>query len=349
MSTGTNATIKQEAYRMPAEWEPHDATWLAWPHFQEHWPGRFEPIPKKYVEIVRVLTSSELVRMCVNDEAMERDARHRLDVGGVPLKRVEFFRIPTNASWSRDHGPIFVYDNQQLTILDWRFNAWGEQWPFDRDDAVPPAVAAALKMPVVAISMVLEGGAIDVNGAGTLLTTESCLLNKNRNPDRSREEIEAALRQYLGATNILWLKAGITGDDTAGHIDDLARFVNPTTVVCGVTNNIQDVDYAVLQQNFADLQAMRDQSGQVLNVVPLPMPGPVISDGQRLPASYANFYIANTVVLLPTFRCPEDDQALAILERLFPTRRIVGIDCVDLVWGLGTIHCSTQQQPAAHS
>ncbi len=350
-------------YRLPAEWEPHDGTWLAWPHNREHWPGKFEPIPKTYVQIIQALMSSERVFVCVNDAEMEHEARELLEQCNVPLRQVEFFQIPTNASWSRDHGPMFVtkfspplvggvrgggyrQGDQRITVLDWGYNGNGEKWgPTDLDDAVPEKIAAILGLPLVSPPMILEGGSIEVNGCGTLLTTESCLLNENRNPQLNREQIEGYLREYLGVSQILWLKEGIAGDDTDGHIDDLARFVNPTTVVCPLTDDAADADYAVLQQNYNDLQHMRDQNGRPLTVVPLPTPTPVIYEKERLPASYANFFIANTVVLVPTFNCPQDAQAMAILQNFFPDRRVIGIDCVDLVWGFGTIHCSTMQQP----
>lgn len=349
-------------YRLPAEWEPHEGTWLAWPHNREHWPGKFHPIPKMYVQIIQALTQSERVFLCVNDEAMEREVRRLLVAGSVPLEQVDFFKIPTNASWSRDHGPMFVTQisppsaggvrgggkrqGTGLTILDWQYNGNGGKWgPTDLDDAVPQKVADLLGLPVVQPPMIMEGGSIEVNGRGTLLTTESCLLNKNRNPQFNREQIEEYLREYLGVSHILWLKEGITGDDTDGHIDDLARFVNATTVVCPLTDDKHEADYAVLQQNYRDLRTMRDQDGKSLTVAPLPVPTPVVYQGQRLPASYANFYITNTVVLVPTFRCPQDVQAVASLQQFFPNRRVIGIDCVDLVWGLGAIHCSTMQQP----
>ena len=326
-------------YHWPAEWECHDATWIAWPHNRQHWPGKFGPIAGVYVEIVRALASSERVEICVNDAAMEADARARLAGGGVPLDRVSFHHFPTNASWSRDHGPIFVHGSKGLTVLDFGYNANGAKWgPCDLDDAVPRHVTKHLGLPLVQPPLILEGGSIEGNGLGTLLTTESCLLNPNRNPKLNRGQIEAALREYLGATNILWLKEGISGDDTDGHIDDLARFVNPTTVVCPLTDDSVDEDYAVLRRNYEDLQRMNDQDGTPLTVVPLPVPSPVVYDDTRLPASYANFYIANTVVLLPTFGCLQDAAARATLQGFFPDRRVVGIDCVDLVWGFGTIH-----------
>lgn len=333
-------------YRMPAEWEPHEGTWLAWPHNLSHWPGKFEPIPKVYVQLFRALTQSERVFLCVQNLEMEREVRKILTTAEVPLQAVEFFRIPTNASWSRDHGPVFVQSPEGLTILDWDYNGNGKKWgPTDLDDAVPTTIAQLLDVPVLAPGVVLEGGSIDVNGVGTLLTTESCLLNPNRNPQLNREQIEGYLREYLGVSNILWLKEGITGDDTDGHIDDLARFVNPTTVICPLGSDPQDIDFPVYQQNYHDLKGMCDQNGRPLTVIPLPTPTPVIYKDERLPASYANFYIANTVVLIPTFGCPQDAEALAILQQHFPTRRVIGIDCVDLAWGFGTIHCSTQQQP----
>lgn len=335
-------------YRMPAEWEPHAGTWLAWPHNRKHWPGKFDPIPKMYVQFIKALTRSERVFLCVQDIEMEREVRTLLEQGNVALRQVDFFQILTNASWSRDHGPMFVQSPDGLTIVDWGYNGNGKKWgPTNLDDAVPEKIAGLLGLPIISPQMILEGGSIEVNGRGTLLTTESCLLNKNRNPQLNREQIEGYLREHLGATNILWLKEGIAGDDTDGHIDDLARFVNPTTVVCPLTNDPTDADYAILQQNYRDLQKMRDQDGKPLTIVPLPTPSPVIHKRERLPASYANFYIANTVVLVPTFGCPQDAEALATLQQFFPNRRVVGIDCIDLVWGLGTIHCSTMQQPKA--
>ncbi|MDO8559948.1 MAG: agmatine deiminase family protein [bacterium] len=333
-------------YRMPAEWEPHDGTWLAWPHNRKHWPSKFAPIPNTYVQIVKALTQSERVFLCVRDGEMEREVRELLQDGNVPLRQVEFFQIETNASWSRDHGPIFVHGPEGLTILDWGYNGNGKKWgPTNLDDAVPEKISSLLSLPLVQPQMILEGGSIEVNGKGTLLTTESCLLNENRNPQLNRDQIEGYLREHLGVTNILWLKEGIAGDDTDGHIDDLARFVNPTTVVCPLIDDSADEDYAILQRNYRDLQRMRDQDGKLLTIVPLPVPAPVIYKKTRLPASYANFYIGNTVVLMPTFQAPQDADAMAILQRYFPTRRVIGVDCVDLVWGFGTIHCSTQQQP----
>lgn len=342
--------LAKSHYHMPAEWEPHEGTWLAWPHNQEHWPGKFNSIPKTYAEIVRALATSEKVFICVNDGTMEDQARRTLTTAKIQpelMTQVNFHQIPTDASWVRDYGPIFVYDeNSQLILTDWIFNSWGDKYqPYNKDDAVPQHIAKIFNLPIVAPGIVLEGGSIDVNGKGTLLTTEQCLLNKNRNPRLSCQQIEKYLQDFLGVTNILWLKKGIAGDDTDGHIDDIARFVNPQTIVAAVEKNPEDENYEILQKNLEDLHQMKDQDGNLLKIVELPMPDPVIHENQRLPASYANFYIANTAVLVPTFQDKHDQQALQTLQKLFPTRKVVGIDCKDLVWGLGTIHCSTQQQP----
>jgi agmatine deiminase len=336
---------------MPAEWEPHAATWLAWPHNLDTWPGKFEPIPGIYVEMVKALRLYEHVNICVNDTEAATGVRHLLLQAGVDVSNVIFYEIPTNDTWARDHGPIFLTRAHsdhpiELALTDWVFNSWGGKYgPWDLDDVVPQKIAAYFGCQVFQPGIVLEGGSIDVNGCGTLLTTESCLLNPNRNPSLTRAEIEDYLRAYLGVQKILWLNDGIVGDDTDGHIDDLARFVNPTTVVCAVEDDPTDVNYAPLQENFARLQQMTDQNGQPLHVIPLPMPTPVEYAGNRLPASYANFYIANRLVLVPTYECPQDQQVLTILQELFPTRRVIGIDCTDLVLGLGAIHCVTQQQP----
>ncbi|MCI0412312.1 agmatine deiminase family protein [bacterium] len=336
-------------FRMPAEWEPHEGTWLAWPHNEDHWPGNFAPIPRVYAEIIRALVTSEDVFLCVNDADMEEFARMVLKENGITsvvLDRVRFLHIRTDSSWTRDFGPIYVRDpDGNPVITDWIFNSWGGKYPpWDQDDAVPQHAARILQQPLVQPGIVLEGGSIDVNGKGTLLTTEQCLLNQNRNPHLNREQIEDFLRKFLGATNILWLKEGIIGDDTDGHIDDIARFVDPRTVVCVLEENESDENYKILKSNHEALQQMHDQDGSPLNVIPLPMPDPVVYEGNRLPASYANFYIANRVIMVPTFRCRQDQYALATLRNLFPFREVIGIDCVDLVWGLGTLHCSTQQQ-----
>ena len=336
---------------MPAEWEPHGATWLSWPHKQESWPGKFSPIPGIFVSFIRALCPSEAVCINVNDARMEAEVRELLLTAGVPLANVRLHHIATNDAWCRDHGPVFLVRDSEgrrdMAIVDWIFNSWGGKYPpYDLDDRVPTRVAKALGLPCFKPGIVMEGGAFDINGKGTLLTTESCLLNPNRNPRLSKQEIERYLKDYLGVSHILWLGEGIAGDDTDGHIDDLARFVNPTTVVTVIEDDPSDPNYRPLKDNLKRLQSMRDQNGNPLDVVTLPMPAPAYCEGQRLPASYANFYIANSVVLVPTYDPKKDSIALGALERLFPKRRIVGLDCTDLVWGLGAFHCISLQQPA---
>jgi agmatine deiminase len=347
----------RNTWHMPAEWETHEATWIAWPHEAADWPGRFGPIPWVYAEIVRHLHDSERVCIEVNDRAAQQRAQRVLTRHGIDLNRIAFYRFPTDRVWTRDHGPIFVRDEAgRLAVTDWRFNGWAKYDNWKRDDAVPRRVARALGLPRIeprwhGRRVVLEGGSIDVDGAGTLLTTEECLLSpvQARNPGLTRADLEQVFMEYLGVRKVLWLGCGIAGDDTHGHIDDLARFVRPGTVVAVAEDNAADANYWPLQENLERLRAMRDAAGRKIEVVPLPMPGPVVFAGQRLPASYANFYIANDRVLVPTFNDPRDRQALGILAELFPQRTVVGIHSGDLIWGLGTIHCLTQQQPEAGS
>lgn len=337
-------------YTMPAEWEPHAATWLSWPHKEESWPGLFHYIPPVFAAIVRALAPFEEVRILVADADMESEVRRTLRAERVSTDHVKFFHIPTNDAWVRDHGPIFLRHRteRRLAIVDWEYNAWGGKYPpWDLDNAVPRQIADILDLPIASPGMVLEGGSIDVNGRGTLLTTESCLLNPNRNPTRTREEIERTLKAYLGVRHVLWLGCGIAGDDTDGHIDDLARFVAPRRVVAVSTEDRSSPDFDTLADNLARLRHMRDQDGQPLEIVCLPMPDPIFHEGQQLPASYANFYIANGTVLVPTLRVSQDRIALDILQQLFPERRVVGIGARELVLGLGAIHCVTQQQPEA--
>ena len=344
-------TPAQLGFRMPAEWEPHAATWLAWPHNQDTWPGRLSAIPVVYVQIIAALHRDERVHICVNDFATAGHVRHTLDAAGVDLARIGVYEIPTNDAWTRDHGPIFLTRRHEqiieLGLTNWTFNAWGAKYPpWDLDNSVPERIAQGLDLVPFTPDIVLEGGSIDVNGRGMLLTTESCLLNPNRNPTLTRSAIEHILKAFLGVQHIGWLGEGIVGDDTDGHVDDLARFVTPTTVVCAVEDDPADVNYKPLQDNLHRLRSMHDQRGQPLHVVPLPMPGPVEQAAERLPASYANFYIANRTVLVPTYDHPHDDIALAILQELFPDRRVIGILCTDLVVGFGALHCVTMQQPA---
>jgi agmatine deiminase len=340
--------------RMPAEWEPHEATLIAWPHNQDDWPDKFAAIPWVYAEIVRHLHRSETVRILVNDESAESA---RAVLGYLPLDgpRIEFVSVPTDRVWTRDYGPLFVRaDDGSLVATDWHFNGWAKYPNWKYDDAVVGELAGrfgwrTLRPEVGGRRVVLEGGSIDVNGAGLLLTTEECLLSpvQARNPDLSRADLERVLGEVLGARKVLWLGCGIAGDDTHGHIDDLARFVGPRTVVTVVEEDPGDVNYEPLRENLERLRAMTDLEGRPLEVVTLPMPAPVLFMGQRLPASYANFYIANDRVLVPTFNDANDRRALATLAELFPGRAVVGIHAVDLVWGLGTLHCLTQQQPVS--
>jgi len=338
-------------YRMPAEWARHRGTWLSWPHREESWPGKFEPVPAVFAEIVRHLAPHEEVHINVRDRAFEQDVRTVLGAAGVPTGNVFFHHHPTNDAWCRDHGPCFIQrqgpGGTEEAIVDWGYNAWGGKYPpFDDDDIIPTRVAGEFDLPAFHPGIVMEGGSLDLNGQGTLLTTESCLLNPNRNPGLARGEIEQYLRDYLGVTNILWLGDGIEGDDTDGHVDDLTRFVDETTVVTVVENDPADPNCHPLRENLERLKAMTDQDGRPLNVVTLPMPPAMYQDGQRLPASYANFYIANGIVLLPAYHPPTDEIARETLQQYFPTREVIPLDSTDLVWGLGSFHCVTQQWPA---
>jgi agmatine deiminase len=354
MASQTPAAL---GYRMPAEWEPHAATWLSWPRREGiSFPESFDRVMPALRAMVEALVESEQVCINVFNGAHEAEARSVLR--GLPMERITFYRIPTNEPWCRDHGPIFLRRDRgpksatgrirrgELAVVDWDYNAWGNKYPpFDLDEVVPTRVAEILDVPVFYPRMILEGGSIEVNGAGALLTTESCLLNKNRNPNLSRDEIERCLRDYLGVSNILWLGDGIVGDDTDGHIDDLARFVSERTVVTVVEEDRDDENYIPLQENLARLRELKIGKNN-LEVVTLPMPKKMMREGLRLPPSYANFYIANTCVLVPTFADRNDQAALSALQKLFPDRRVIAIDCRELIWGLGTFHCLTQQQPA---
>ena len=337
---------------MPAEWEPHVGTWLTWPRPDGiSFPGRYLVVPPVYGRLIEQLVQVEDVHINVWDIEMEAWVRDLLAPQSVPLERVRFHHFPSYEPWCRDHGPVFVVRNvsggHERAIVDWGYNAWGGKYPpFDLDDVIPQHISHLRQLPLFSPGMILEGGSIEVNGCGTVLTTESCLLNPNRNPGLSREAIEQHLRDYLGVTNVLWLGEGIVGDDTDGHIDDLARFVDSTTVVTVFEQDPTDANYQALTDNLRRLRGMRDQDGNILRVVPLPMPGPVEYQGQRLPASYANFYVANKLVLMPTYRDPNDVNALAVLRKVFPDRRVIGIDSTDLIWGLGSFHCITQQEPA---
>jgi agmatine deiminase len=335
-------------YAMPAEWQPHQCTWISWPHKKESWPNKFGPVEPLMARFVQAVSRSELVRINVLDAAHEEHVRQRLE-RDAPSSRVAFHRIPTNDAWCRDHGAIFVKrDNRKdpLLALDFQFNAWGGKYPpFDLDNAAAAKMAEVLGTPCHPLHMVLEGGSIDVNGAGALLTTEQCLLHPNRNPDMSRESIESTLRDTLGVSQVIWLGDGIVGDDTDGHVDDLTRFVAEDTVVTVIENNRSDENYQALAENRERLSAVRLADGRPLKVIELQMPRPVEFEGDRLPASYANFYIGNRVVVMPAFNDPADEPNRKRLAQCFPGREVIAIDCTDLVLGLGTFHCLTQQVP----
>ena len=358
--TRKKSSPASHGYRMPAEWERHEATWIAWPHNRDDWPGKFQPIPWIYADIVRHLVRGEQVRIIVNDVAHQRSAERTLKRAHVPLDRVEFFRWKTDRVWTRDSGPIFVTrdKNPKLGITHWQFNGWAKYPNYKKDEKLPALIAQKFQIeswqPELAINgtpkrVVLEGGSIDVNGRGTMLTTEECLLShvQQRNPDATRDQLEKLFADYLGVTNTIWLGRGLAGDDTHGHVDDISRFVSPDIVVTAVEKNSADPNHEPLQENLQRLRDATDQDGKRLNVVELPLPSPVWFRGQRLPASYANFYIANSAVLVPTFNDANDRVALGALGELFPDRDVVGIYSGDFIWGLGAIHCATQQQPAS--
>jgi agmatine deiminase len=347
-------------YSMPAEWESHEATWIGWPHNPTDWPGKLEPIQWVYGEIVRKISAGEIVRILVNSTSQEKQARRILKLAGVALARVQFFRMATNRGWTRDFGPIFLRrgkPRRELAIARFRFNAWARYPDWQKDDAIPQQIARQLKIKIIPARLgqrdiVLEGGSIDVNGHGTVLTTEECLLDQKqqvRNPGLSRTDTEAGLRDNLGVKNVVWLGKGIAGDDTHGHVDDLCRFVDAGTVVLVREKNQHDANYRPLEENWERIKGARLETGKKIEAIELPMPMPLHFDGVRLPASYANFYITNAAVIVPTFNDPNDRVALGILAELFPERAVVGIHAVDLVWGFGTLHCLTQQQPARYS
>jgi agmatine deiminase len=347
------AIRRESLYRLPAEWEPHTATWLGWPHELTDWPGKFAAIPWAFAEIVRLLSCVERVFLIVQDRKSEKRVRSMLKKAGARLASVDFFIAPTDRGWMRDSGPICVKNEAgEVAYNNFVFNGWAKYPNHKKDTQVVARVNKKLKRPIFLPEhkgrrVVLEGGSIDVNGRGTLLTTEECLQSKvqERNPGFTREDYAEVFRKYLGITQVLWLGNGISGDDTHGHVDDLTRFVNETTVVTVVEEDRADSNYAVLQENAIRLEKMTDQDGKALQVETLPMPKPIYFDGQRLPASYANFYIANRLVIVPTFNEPNDRIALNTLSKLFPTREVVGIHCRDVVLGLGTLHCMTQQEP----
>ncbi|HLH37311.1 MAG TPA: agmatine deiminase family protein [Alloacidobacterium sp.] len=346
-------TPRDHNYRMPAEWQAHAATWIAWPHNASDWPGKFQAIPWVYADIVRHLSRVELVHILVNDAAAAKRARSILKRSGANIANVFFHQWPTDRVWTRDSGPIFVKNDTGLAITNWKFNAWAKYDNWQLDNEIPDHVAKELRLqqwqPIIGDHrVVLEGGSIDVNGAGSLITTEECLLSEvqQRNPGISREQLEKVFHDYLGIDQVLWMNRGIAGDDTHGHVDDITRFVSENTIVTVVEPNTADDNHLPLAENLDRLKSARNLNGKPFHIVELPMPSPVIFEGQRLPASYGNFYVANELVLVPTFNDANDRRALGILADLFPGREIIGIHCGDFIWGLGALHCMTQQQPA---
>ncbi len=351
--TNKNASLcktpRELGYRMPAEWERHEAIWLAWPYDPTTFPDRVDRVEQTYVEIIKHIHESEIVNLFVKDEAMKEKVTRMLVQAGVDLAKLRFHVFRYADVWFRDYGPTFILNSRcELAMVNWIFNSWGNKYDeLLKDKQMPQVINARMRLKCFKPGIVLEGGSIDVNGKGTLLTTEQCLLNKNRNPSLGKAEIEKCLSDYLGVCHFIWLKNGICGDDTDGHIDDLARFVNPTTVVCAYEENPEDENYAALKENYLLLKEAVDQDGCKLDVVKLPMPKLLDVEGFPLPASYTNFYIGNSKVLVPVFGDKNDPVALAVLQGLFPDREVVGIDCSDLVWGFGTIHCISQQQPSS--
>jgi agmatine deiminase len=343
-------TPSQLGFHFPAEFALHEATWLSWPHKEASWPGKINSIYPHYAKFVKALAENELVRINMNDANMKTFAEDILSKANVNMEKVEFFFHPTNDAWCRDHGPAFLINpnaEQKKIIVDWNYNAWGNKYPpFDLDDVIPSLIAKHYSIPVYYPGIIMEGGSVEFNGKGTVITSTICLLNENRNPHLNQEQIENYLYNYYGVEQILWVCEGIAGDDTDGHVDDTVRFINEDTVLAVVEEYKKDGNYEVLQKNLKDLKQMRLLNGKQLNIVELPMPDKIIYEDQRLPASYANFYISNHAVIVPTYRCDKDDKALDIIQQCFPGRKIVGIDSTEIIWGLGSFHCLSQQEPS---
>lgn len=342
-------TPKAQGFHFPAEWAKQEALWLSWPHKEASWPGKLDSIYAPYCAFIRVVAEDQQVRINVADEAMKAFALMHLQEAAANLAHITFHFNPTNDAWCRDHGPAFLINplTGEKAVVDWGYNAWGGKYPpYDLDDVVPTKIAETHGLKLFTPSIVMEGGSVEFNGAGTVLTTTACLLNENRNPHLTKEQIERYLCEFYGQEQVLWLGDGIIGDDTDGHIDDITRFVNEDTVITVVESNPADENYHILQENLATLKTFKLHDGRPLHIVELPMPSPIIYEDQPLPASYANFYIANKVVVVPTFRDPKDEQALAIIQGCFPDKKVVGIDSVDIIWGLGSFHCLSQQEPA---
>jgi agmatine deiminase len=343
-------TPKSLGYYFPAEFAKHDAVWLSWPHKEESWPGKIASIYPSYCAFVKTVVLTERVNINVATDKMRQGAVKMLELAGVDMSKVQFYLHPTNDAWCRDHGPSFLISNNAehpKAIVDWNINAWGGKYPpFDLDDVIPTRIAEQLNLPVFYPDIIMEGGSVDFNGAGTVITSTCCLLNENRNPHLQQAQIEQYLGDYYGIEQVLWVSEGIVGDDTDGHIDDTVRFVNEDTVLTVVESNVLSENFDLLQKNLKELKAMRLANGKQLNIVELPMPADVIYEGQLLPASYANFYISNGHIIVPTYQCAQDDKAMQIIQSCFPTREVVGIDSTDIIWGLGSFHCLSQQEPS---
>ncbi len=349
MSFSETDTPLQLGYRFPAEWEKHESTWLSYPHNEASWPGKIHTIFPYYNRFIHEVAQGEQVHIHVTDIEMQDRVTRELAAIGANLKNIALHIFPTNDAWCRDHGPAFVVRNasdKKKAIVSWEYNGWGNKYPAELDNTIPDRIGKLLHLPVFHPGIVMEGGSVDFNGAGTLITTTACLLHPNRNPGMTQSEIEIYLQEYYGVKQILWLGEGIEGDDTDGHVDDLTRFVNTDTVITVVEKNRSDNNYIPLQDNLKKLSGFRLLSGKQLNVVELPMPEPLYHEGQRLPVSYANFYIANAGVMVPTYRCKQDDEAISILESCFRDRPVIGLDSVEIIWGLGSWHCLSQQEPA---
>jgi agmatine deiminase len=341
---------KSLGYYFPAEFAKHDAVWLSWPHKEESWPGKIASIYPSYCAFVKTVALTERVNINVATDKMRQGAVKMLELAGVDMSKVQFYLHATNDAWCRDHGPSFLISNNAehpKAIVDWNINAWGGKYPpFDLDDVIPTRIAEQLNLPVFYPDIIMEGGSVDFNGAGTVITSTCCLLNENRNPHLQQAQIEQYLGDYYGIEQVLWVSEGIVGDDTDGHIDDTVRFVNEDTVLTVVESNVLSENFDLLQKNLKELKAMRLANGKQLNIVELPMPADVIYEGQLLPASYANFYISNGHIIVPTYQCAQDDKAMQIIQSCFPTREVVGIDSTDIIWGLGSFHCLSQQEPS---
>lgn len=343
-------TPKSLGYTFPAEFAQHDAIWLSWPHKEESWPGKIASIYPSYCAFVKTVALTERVNINIGTDKMRQTATKMLELAGVDMSKVQFYIHPTNDAWCRDHGPSFLTRNNSehpKAIVDWNINAWGGKYPpYDLDDVIPTRIAEQLNLPVFYPQIIMEGGSVDFNGAGTVITSTCCLLNPNRNPHLNQAQIEKYLGDYYGVEQVLWVSEGIVGDDTDGHIDDTVRFVNEDTVLTMVESNVLSENYDLLQINLKELHAMRLANGKQLNIVELPMPAEVVYEDQLLPASYANFYISNGHIIVPTYQCAQDDKAMQIIQSCFPTREVVGIDSTDIIWGLGSFHCLSQQEPS---